>query len=180
MKVVYEKKFILDMHEKELVNSFLQTLATAPLPCQGCKAYAYGKCIAHSIWDDLSLDETCTEYIKWREKIRGIRTKFNELEDEELKKIIESKYILNYTLQNVDKASVLHKIAETKEKSFCISRLVCFSGKNANLKWLMKQQTSSYASLLIPMNHFITRCQRNSACFSLPLPAKMTSSSLFG
>ena len=116
MKVVYEKKFILDMHEKELVNSFLQTLATAPLPCQGCKAYAYGKCIAHSIWDDLSLDETCTEYIKWREKIRGIRTKFNELEDEELKKIIESKYILNYTLQNVDKASVLHKIAETKEK----------------------------------------------------------------
>lgn len=116
MKIVYEKKFILDAYEKEMVNSFLQTLAMAPLPCQGCKAYAYGKCISHSIWDDLSLNETCTEYIKWREKIRGIRSKFDGLEDEELKKIIESKYILNYTLQNVDKASVLHKIAETKEK----------------------------------------------------------------
>lgn len=116
MKIVYEKKFILDAYEKEMVNSFLQTLTMAPLPCQGCKAYAYGKCIAHSIWDDLSLDETCTEYIKWREKIRGIRSKFDRLEDEELKKIIENKYILNYTLQNVDKASVLHKIAETKEK----------------------------------------------------------------
>lgn len=116
MRVVYEKKFILDVYEKEVVNSFLQTLAMAPLPCQGCKAQAYGKCISHSIWDDLSLNETCTEYIKWREKIRGIRSKFDRLEDEELKKIIENKYILNYTLQNVDKASVLHKIAENKEK----------------------------------------------------------------
>lgn len=116
MKIVYEKKFILDEYEKEIVDGFLQTLSKAPLPCQGCNAYTYGKCIAHSIWDDLSLDETCTEYIKWREIVRGIRSKFDGLKDEELKKIIESKYVLNYTLQNVDKASVLHKIAETKEK----------------------------------------------------------------
>lgn len=116
MKIVYEKKYILDKQEKEMVDGFLQALSRVPLPCQGCNAYVYGKCIAHTIWDDLSLDETCTEYIKWREKIRGIRSKFDRLEDEELKKIIENKYILNYTLQNVDKASVLHKIAETKEK----------------------------------------------------------------
>jgi hypothetical protein len=33
MKIVYEKKFILDANEKEMVNSFLQTLTMAPLPC---------------------------------------------------------------------------------------------------------------------------------------------------
>lgn len=112
MKIVYEKKYILSPEEKREMESFLSFLAQNPLPCQGCKAYEYGKCISHSIWDDLDQGETCTAYRAWRDKAVGYRNKFKNLIDEDLMQIIENKYILNYTLQNVDKASAIYKIAQ--------------------------------------------------------------------
>ena len=72
MRIAYEKKYILSPEENRNVKAFLLFLSQHPLPCQGCKAYEYGKCTSHSIWDRFDSEETCIAYQSWREKHKDI------------------------------------------------------------------------------------------------------------
>lgn len=121
MKFIYEKIFLLNSVENEAVIDYLKTLELYPLPCTTCEAKERGKCNGYNLWTySLEEKESCNVISDWFKATKKDREKFINLQDEELKQIIENRYEYNRIKENLDTSTdpvhLLIKNKYNKEK----------------------------------------------------------------
>ena len=125
MKFQYQKQFILTQSEQEAIKNYLSTLRLHPLPCHDCPALKNQKCQGYTIWtQDLIDDEKCLDIIDWFDKTKAEKQYFYNLEDAELKQIIENRYFLQVAKDTRDKNMAIYKLAESKYGNEQIERVV--------------------------------------------------------
>lgn len=134
MKTELIVRYILTQEEANIVDDYIDFLTKNPLPCTSCPAQRSGKCTGYDIFSlAYHKCETCKSAVDWFCKSVERRSKFRDLDSEELKGIIVDRYLAELAKSEKSEIDAKVLLAQHKEKESSLRIRVSNDGKSKKL-----------------------------------------------